>query len=123
MTLSRTLSRLDLSLATWQARAVRYVLIYLLLALALVAARFLTQDVRPDLRAVQQQEATLTNERDELEVLVQRLNNPQRIRDWAAQHGLRPFAEAPKKNESLRSVPAPAPVPARTTLEVYTEWK
>lgn len=118
-----TLSRLDLSLATWQARAVRYVSIYLVLALVLVAARYLTQDVRPDLRAAQQREAALTAERDELEVSVQRLNNPQRIRDWAGQHGLRPFAEAPKNNEPLLSVSAPAPIPVQTTLEVYTEWK
>jgi len=117
------LSRLDLSLSTWQARAVRYVLIYLVLALVLVAARFLTQDVRPDLRAAQKREVALTNARDELEVSVQRLSNPQRIRDWADGHGLRPFAEAPKKTEALLSVPAPAPAPVQTTLEVYTEWK
>ncbi|TDE87566.1 MULTISPECIES: hypothetical protein [Deinococcus] len=118
-----TLSRLDLSVATWRARAIRYVVIYLLLALALVGARFLTQGVRPALRAAQEREAVLTTQRDELELRVQALGNPQRIRDWALQNGMRRFAEAPKTTQDLSSIPAPAPVPAHTTLEVTTEWK
>ena len=118
-----TLSQIDLSLATWQARAVRYVSIYLLLALALVGARFATQDVRPNLREAQDREGELLIQRDELEVEVQRLSSKARIRDWAVQNGLRPFAEAPKTTQPLTGVPAPLPAPVRTTLEVNTEWK
>lgn len=116
-------ARLDLSAATWRARAIRYVAIYLLLALALVAARYLTQDVRPTLRAAQEREAALTTERDELELRVQALGNPQRVRDWAFANGMRRFAEAPKTTAELTGVPAPAPLPARTTVEVTTAWR
>ncbi|BDP41867.1 hypothetical protein DAETH_18360 [Deinococcus aetherius] len=116
-------ARLDLSAATWRARAIRYVGIYLLLALALVAARYLTQDVRPDLRAAQEREAALTTQRDELELRVQALGNPQRVRDWAFANGMRRFAEASKTTAELTGVPAPAPLPARTTVEVTTVWR
>ncbi|WP_216319195.1 hypothetical protein [Deinococcus aestuarii] len=116
-------TRLDLSAATWRARAIRYVAIYLLLALALVTARSLTQEVRPTLRAAQEREAALTTERDELELRVQALGNPQRVRDWAFANGMRRFAEAPKKTAELTGVPAPAPLPARTTVEVTTAWR
>ncbi|WP_034383264.1 hypothetical protein [Deinococcus sp. YIM 77859] len=117
------LPRVDLSIATWRARAIRYVSIYLVLALTLVGARFFTQDVRPTLRAAQDREAALLNERDELELRVQALTNPQRIRDWALHNGMRRFAEAPKTTQDITGVPAPAPLSARSTLEVKTEWK
>ncbi|SMB92220.1 hypothetical protein [Deinococcus hopiensis] len=118
-----TVSRFDFSLATWQSRAIRYMVIYLLLALALVASRYLTQDIRPSLRAAQDREAKLITARDELEVEVQRLSSPQRVRDWASQNGLRSFAEAPKTKQSITGVTPPPPAPVRTTLEVNTEWK
>lgn len=118
-----TLPPLDLNAATWRARAMRYVGIYLLLALALVAARFVTQDVRPTLRAAQEREAALTTQRDELELRVQALGNPQRIRDWAFQNGMRRFAEAPKTTQDLTAVPPPPPAPTHTPLEVTTQWK
>ncbi|GAA5531799.1 hypothetical protein E5F05_11940 [Deinococcus metallilatus] len=117
------LPHFDLSAATWRARAIRYLVIYLLLALMLVGARLLTQDVRPSLRAAQDREAALTTERDELELRVQALSNPQHIRDWALQNGMRRFAETPKTTQDLSGLPAPAPVPAQTTLEVTTVWK
>lgn len=117
------LPRFDLSTATWRARAIRYVGLYLLLALALVMARYLTQDVRPTLRAAQEREATLTTQRDELELRVQALGNPQRISDWALQNGMRRFAEVPKTTETIKGIPAPAPLHRHTTLEVTTEWK
>ena len=115
--------RLDLSAGTWRARAVRYVGLYLVLALTLVAARFLTQDVRPHLRDVQTREAALTTERDDLELRVQALGNPQRVRAWAAGHGMRRFAEAPKTTAILTGVPAPAALPPQATLEVTTAWR
>ena len=118
-----TAARIDLSAGTWRARAVRYVGLYLVLALTLVAARFLTQDVRPDLRDAQKREATLTTTRDDLELRVQALGNPQRVRAWAAKNGMRRFAEAPKTTATLTGVPAPAPLPAQTTLEVRTAWR
>ncbi len=117
------LPRFDLTTATWRARAIRYVVIYLLLALALVTARFLTQEVRPTLRAAQEREATLTTQRDELELRVQALGNPQRISDWALKSGMRRFAEAPKTSAAITGVPAPTPLRPHTTLEVTTEWK
>jgi len=117
------LPRFDLSAATWRARAVRYVVIYLALALALVGARLLTQDVRPTLREAQAREAALTTQRDELEIRVQALGSPQRVREWALQNGMRRFAEAPKTTQALKGVPAPASAAAPTTLEVRTEWK
>lgn len=117
------LPRFDLSAATWRARAIRYVAIYLALALALVGARLLTQDVRPSLREAQAREAALTTQRDELEVRVQALGSPQRVREWALQNGMRRFAETPKTTAPLTGVPAPAPAAPRTTLEVRTEWK
>lgn len=118
-----TAARPDLSAGTWRARAIRYVGLYLLLALALVGARFLTQDVRPTLRAAQVREAALTAQRDDLELRVQALGNPQRVRDWAFAHGMRRFAEAPKTTAELTGVPAPAPLSAQTPLEVRTAWR
>lgn len=118
-----SLPRFDLSVSTWQARAIRYVAIYLLLVLALVGARLWTQDARPTLRAAQEREATLTSERDRLELRVQTLGSPQRVREWAFANGMRRYAEAPKTRAALSGVSAPPPVAAPTTLEVTTEWK
>ncbi|MBB6016966.1 hypothetical protein ACFP9V_03695 [Deinococcus radiopugnans] len=98
---------LDLTEATWRGRAVRYVLIYLALALALVGARYFTQDIRPALRAVQEREATLLTQRNDLAVQVQTLENPQRIRDWAFANGMVRFAEAPKESQAILPLPPP----------------
>ncbi|MCP2013434.1 hypothetical protein L1280_000562 [Deinococcus sp. HSC-46F16] len=117
------LSRLDVSIATWRARAVRYLAIYLALALLLVGARALTQDVRPTLRAAQDREAALTTERDELELRVQTLTGSARVRDWAFANGMRRFAGSRTTAGRFGAVPLPDPLTPRTTLEVQTEWK
>lgn len=117
------LSRLDVSVATWRARAVRYLAIYLALALLLVGARALTQDVRPTLRAAQDREAQLTTQRDELELRVQTLTGSARVRDWALANGMRRFAGSTTTTGRFGSVKLPPPLIPRTTLEVQTEWK
>ncbi len=101
------LRNVDLSEATWRGRAIRYVLIYLALALALVGARYFTQDIRPSLRAVQDREAALLIQRNDLAVRVQTLENPQRIRDWAFANGMIRFAEAPKESQAFLPLPPP----------------
>ncbi|OLV17961.1 hypothetical protein [Deinococcus marmoris] len=101
------LDRLDLTEATWRGRAIRYVAIYLALALLLVGARYLTQDIRPALRVVQDQEAKLLTQRNDLAVGVQTLENPQRIRDWAFANGMIRFAEAPKESQAILPLPPP----------------
>jgi len=101
------LRNVDLSEATWRGRAIRYVLIYLALALALVGLRYYTQDIRPALRAVQEREATLLTQRNDLAVRVQTLENPQRIRDWAFANGMIRFAEAPKESQAFLPLPPP----------------
>jgi hypothetical protein len=130
---------LDTSGATWRGRAMRYVLIYVLLALVLVGVRYVTHDVRVQLRAAADREEVLIAQRDTLEVQVQALTTPQRIREWAFAQGMRRFAEAPKVTADLPTIPLPAslsssppdssnsglrpaPVP-QTALEVRTQWK
>lgn len=117
----------------------RYVLIYVLLALVLVGVRYVTHDVRVQLRAAADREEVLIAQRDTLEVQVQALTTPQRIREWAFAEGMRRFAEAPKVTADLPTIPLPptltssppesgdaglslSPVP-QTTLEVRTQWK
>ncbi|GGM01887.1 hypothetical protein [Deinococcus aerophilus] len=133
MTASRSPWRaptLDLSVTTWRNRAIRYVLIYLALALALVVTRALTQHIRPDLRTAEARQAALTTQRDDLTVQLQGLENPQRIRDWALANGMRRFAEVPKTTQEIQPLPPalptsltpPASAPG-TTVEVKTQWK
>ena len=108
MTLPRLrLGRLDLSETTWRGRALRYLVIYLMLALALIGARYFTQEIRPMLRAAQEREATLLIQRNDLAVQVQILENPQRIRDWAFANGMIRFAEAPKETQAILPLPPP----------------
>ncbi|WP_192930904.1 hypothetical protein [Deinococcus sp. AJ005] len=112
------LDHLDLTEATWRGRAIRYVAIYLALALLLVGARYLTQDIRPALRDVQDQEAKLLTQRNDLAVTVQTLENPQRIRDWAFANGMIRFAEAPKESQVILPLPPPGQeaVPASSEI-------
>ncbi|KEF33794.1 hypothetical protein RDMS_10530 [Deinococcus sp. RL] len=117
------LSQLDVSVATWRARAVRYLAIYIALALLLVGARAMTQDVRPALRAAQEREAQLTTLRDELELRVQSLTGSARVRDWAFANGMRRFAGSPTTTGRFGSENLPPPLSPQTTLEVKTEWK
>ncbi|CAM3611097.1 Cell division protein FtsL [Deinococcus saxicola] len=105
------LDSMDLTEATWRGRAIRYVAIYLALALLLVGARYLTQDIRPALRVAQDQEAKLLTQRNDLAVTVQTLENPQRIRDWAFANGMIRFAEAPKESQAILPLPPPGAVP------------
>ena len=103
--------RLDLSEATWRGRAIRYVVIYLALALALIGARYFTQEIRPVLRAAQDREAALLTQRNDLAVQVQILENPQRIRDWAFANGMVRFAEAAKETQAILPLPPPGSAP------------
>ncbi|ANE44891.1 hypothetical protein [Deinococcus puniceus] len=131
---------MDTSAVTWRGRAMRYVLIYLMLALVLVGLRYATQDVRVNLRATTDREAELLTVRDGLEVQVQALTTPQRVREWAFAQSMRRFAEAePKVTADIPLVPLPAGLPpsppdasppsstpapvSQTRLEVRTQWK
>ncbi len=115
----------------------RYVMIYLILALVLVGARYATQDVRFNLRTTTDREAELLSVRDDLEVRVQALTTPQRVREWAFAQGMRRFAETVKVTADIPTVPLPANLPSsppdssrsnsapvpQTALEVRTQWK
>lgn len=133
---------MDTSAATWRGRAMRYVLIYVLLALVLVGVRYATQDVRVNLRAAADREQGLIAQRDSLELQVQALTTPQRIREWAFSQDMRRFAETVKVTADIPAFPLPAnlsssppdsstsapssspsaPV-SQTPLEVRTQWK
>lgn len=107
----------------WRSRAVRLLLAYLLLALALLGARSATRDVRPGLLAVRDQEKVLTQERDQLETEVQFLVSPQRVRQWAERSGMVLFANVPKTRRDLGDLPlAPAPLPPDEPLKVNIQW-
>ncbi|MFC5847439.1 hypothetical protein [Deinococcus petrolearius] len=114
----------DTTPVTWQRRTLRYLAIYLALALLLVGARYLTQNVRPDLRAAQKREETLVKERDTLALRVQAATTPQKVQAWALENGMQRFAESRKTTRDLApaaltvSPATPAPV-----LEVETRWK
>ncbi|MDB5045230.1 MAG: hypothetical protein JWQ08_1280 [Deinococcus sp.] len=128
---------LDTSGATWRGRAMRYVLIYLVLAMVLVGVRYATQNVRADLLTAGSREKELIAQRDSLEVQVQALTTPQRVREWAFAQGMRRFAETVKVTADIPTVPLPAQLPSsppdssrsnpspvsQTTLEVRTQWK
>ncbi|MFC4454926.1 cell division protein FtsL [Deinococcus sonorensis] len=117
----------QLSASTWRARALRYILIYLLLACALVTLRFQTRDTYQQLRDIRQERTDLQRQRDELSVEVQGLTSEQRVRDWALANGMQTYAQAPKSVQVLPSVPLPAdlppPPPHPAPLEVTTRWK
>lgn len=114
----------DTSLPTWRGRAVRYVLIYLLMVLTLVIVRGATQHIRPELRAAQAREAELNTQRDTLALQLQSLENPQRLRTWAFANGMRRFTDADKVTESIAPLPsARVPVVPARKLEVKTQWR
>lgn len=124
--------KMDTNAATWRGRAMRYVLIYLLLTLVLVGMRYATQNVRVELRAAAAREEELIVVRDELEVRVQALTTPQRIREWAFSQGMRRFAETPKVRADMPVFVLPARLNApgsaaasapQTRLEVRTQWR
>lgn len=114
----------DTTTATWQRRTLRYLTIYLLLALALVAARFFTQHIRPVLREVQKQEETLQAQRDDLEIRVQAATTPQKVQEWAVQNGMQRFAESSKSTRDLGNLPTEPTLPSQpSSAEVNTQWK
>ncbi|RJF72754.1 hypothetical protein D3875_15600 [Deinococcus cavernae] len=118
----------DTTTATWQRRTLRYLGIYLVLALLLVAARYFTQDIRPHLREVQRQEAALQTQRDDLEVRVQAASSPQKVQQWAVQNGLQRFAEkaasATTRDLGAGEAPPETLTPSSTpAIEVKTQWK
>lgn len=118
---------LDTSPGTWRGRALRYLLIYLLLLLALVGVRYINRDVRPTLRAAVAQERQLLSRREELALEIQSLSNVQRIRQWAFANGMHRFAEAGKTSQTIPGIrPGSAsetPSSSPRTVEVRTEWK
>lgn len=122
-----TSATLDTSVSTWRNRAVRYLLIYLALLVTLVGVRFLTQNVRPELRAAQLREGQLISQRDTLSLEVQSLENLQRVRDWAFANDMRRFAEATKVTQEIAPprppVPSMLPPTSPRTVEVKIQWK
>lgn len=111
------------SQAIWRARAARYVMIYLSLAAVLTVGRILTQDIRPTRNATFNYEAVKVGQRDVLEVEVQRLHNPERIRQWAFGQGMQRFAEAPKLSGEFGTIPEPVQLKPTVQLEMHTTWK
>ena len=116
--------------ALWRARALRYLLIYLLLACMLVTLRFQTRHISPDVRTLRDERTALQHTRDELSVAVQTATGEQRIREWAIRHDMLPYAQASKQTRPLtagppnRAAPTPAALNALPTrLEVTTRWK
>ncbi|WP_425148486.1 hypothetical protein [Deinococcus sp.] len=112
--------------AVWRARALRYLLIYLLLACVLVTLRYQTQGVYPELRRIRDERTALLRQRDDLSVAVQSLTSEQRVRAWAIQNGMVPYAQASKRTAAFEPPPplpavSLAPLPSR--LEVVTKWK
>ena len=116
----------DTTTATWQRRTLRYLGIYLTLALLLVAARYFTKDIRPELREAQKQEASLQTQRDDLEVRVQAASSPQKVQEWAVQNGFQRFAESRKSTRDLgagSSIPEILKPSSTPAIEVKTQWK
>lgn len=118
---------IDTSPATWQRRTLRYLAIYLLLSLSLVATRFFTQHIRPELRDAQTAAAKLQTERDELEIRVQVATTPQKVQEWAIGNGMQRFAEAVNAGRATTADLGNAALPTKSAnpsaLEVKTQWK
>ncbi|GGR91236.1 hypothetical protein [Deinococcus sedimenti] len=114
----------DLTLPTWRARAVRYLLIYVALVVSLVSVRASTAGVRPALREAQTREQTLITQRDNLSLQLQTLESRPRIIAWAKANGMELSAVASKGAADIAGVPEAAHVPAAPrTVEVRTQWK
>lgn len=113
--------------ALWRARALRYVLIYLLLACVLVTLRYQGREVYPNLRQLSATRTELQREQEELSLRVQTLTSEQRIRAWALENGMVPYAQAGKQTQTFETgISGAAPLPeqaAPTRLVVRTAWK
>lgn len=113
--------------AVWRARALRYVLIYLLLACVLVTLRYQTREVYPNLRRLNDTRTELQRQQSELSLTVQTLTSEQRVRVWALANGMVPYAQASKQTQTFeagvsRAAPLPEkPSPAR--VSVGTVWR
>lgn len=109
--------------ALWQARAIRYGFIYLLLACAVLTLRYTTQNTYPTLRDLRAQVSELQTQRDTLDLQVQQLTTGPRVLDWARSHGMVPYAQARKQSQDFTPLGAPpTPMPV-TPLEMDTQWK
>ncbi len=93
--------------ALWRARALRYVLIYLLMGSALVTLRYQTREVYPQLSALRETRTELQRQQKELSLKVQSLTGEQRVRDWALAHGMMPYAQATKQTRAFGPSVAP----------------
>ena len=113
--------------AVWRARALRYVLIYLLLACVLVTLRYQTRQVYPNLRRLNDTRTELQRQQSELSLAVQTLTSEQRVRVWALANGMVPYAQAVKQTQTFDvGVGVAAPVPEKpgpTRVTVGTVWR
>lgn len=115
---------LDLSLPTWRSRAVRYLLIYAALVVALVSVRASTSGVRPALREAQAREQQLITQRDDLALQLQVLESRPRILAWARANGMELSADSDRGTADIAGIPEAPLVGARPgTVEVITQWK
>ena len=94
----------------WRARALRYVLIYLLMGSALVTLRYQTREVYPQLHTLRVTRTELQRQQKELSVSVQTLTGEQRVREWAIANGMVPYAQASKQTQAFGPPVAP-PMP------------
>lgn len=110
--------------ALWRGRVMRYMLIYLLMAVTLVITRHFTQDIRPTLRNLEQQEGQLITELHELEIAYQAKVPPQKIKKWARENNMVPFANAYKEKQSFEpGVLLPKPIYSHPKIEVEYQWR
>lgn len=107
----------------WRARALRYTVIYLALAVALMGVRYATRDLRPTLLSLRDERLTLQAQKRDLEVALQTSTSVARVRAWARDNGMIDFARAPKQTASFAALPAPPALPERRSLEVNTQWR
>ncbi|GGJ18076.1 cell division protein FtsL [Deinococcus roseus] len=108
---------------SWQDRAVRYMLVYFILATVLVAWRYFQRDLPTRIVDLQDQEEQLYNERSNLSIELQSLTSPLRIREWAVKNGMIPFSNA-KKEQAIFEAPSQETltIPQPKPLEVETQW-
>lgn len=87
--------------ALWRARALRYVLIYLLMGGVLVTLRYQSREVYPQLSSLRSIRTELQRQQKELSVSVQTLTGEQRVREWAIADGMVPYAQASKRTQAF----------------------
>ncbi|PYE54896.1 hypothetical protein [Deinococcus yavapaiensis] len=107
----------------WRARALRYTLIYVVLAVALMGLRFTTRDIRPALLTLRDERATLQAQKRDLQVALQTSTSAARVRNWALDNGMIDFARAKKETASFEALPPPPALPEHRALEVTTQWR